>query len=316
MKEIGGYLELEHFHGKMLHGDGIKVDCGRSGLSYLIEAKKISRVLIPSFMCEAVFGLCKRYDVAMDFYEVGYDLKPKGIRLQEGEYLYLVNYYGQLSADEIKGYLEKYKKVIVDNTQAYFDDPVEGVETIYTCRKYFGVPDGGILYTDSKLKREIPRSESFDQMQYLLGRFERTASEFYEQSTFNNDRFDGQPTLRMSKLTENLLCGIDYEFIKNRREENFTYLDNLFRDRNRLTLNLPAGPFCYPLMVTDKALDIRKALAKEKIYIPVLWPNVVKDSTAATMDYDLAMNILPLPCDQRYRLDDMKYMAYKIISLL
>lgn len=29
MREIGGYIEFEHFHGLMLHEDGIKLDCGR-----------------------------------------------------------------------------------------------------------------------------------------------------------------------------------------------------------------------------------------------------------------------------------------------
>lgn len=113
MKEIGGYIELERFHGKMLHDDGIKLDCGRSCLSYLIEAKNIRKIIIPSFMCDAVIDLCERYDVVMDFYEVGYDLKPKEVKLHEGEYLYLSNYYGQLSAEEIKKYRGQYKNVIV-----------------------------------------------------------------------------------------------------------------------------------------------------------------------------------------------------------
>lgn len=316
MKEIGGYIEFEHFHGEMLHGDGIKLDCGRSCLSYLIETKNIRKVLIPAFMCDAVFDICKRYDVAMSLYEVGYDLKPKKVQLKRGEYLYLANYYGQLSSKEIKQYHDQYKNVIVDNTQAYFEEPVEGADTIYTCRKYFGVPDGGILFTDTKVKRNIPQSESFNQMQYLLGRFERTASEFYEQSAINNDRFEGQPTLRMSKLTENLLHGIDYGFVKNRREENYSYLHKRLKNRNRLKLIQPAGPFAYPFMVNGKAAEIRKELAKEKIYIPVLWPNVVKDSEVGSIEYDLAMNILPLPCDQRYNLDDMEYMSDRIVSLL
>ena len=32
MKEIGGYIEFEKYEGKMLHEDGILLNCGRSCL--------------------------------------------------------------------------------------------------------------------------------------------------------------------------------------------------------------------------------------------------------------------------------------------
>ena len=314
MKEIGGYIEFEHFNGEMLHEDGIKLDCGRSCLAYLIEARQIERILMPSFMCDAVFNLCDRYNVSIRFYNVGYDLKPHDIHPSKDEYLYLSNYYGQLTETDIKQYKSLFEKVIVDNTQAYFSKPIEGVDTLYTCRKYFGVADGGILFTDASISKEIGQSESFDKMTYLLGRFERSASEYYEQSSLNNDRFENQPLLRMSMLTENLLHGIDYKFICQRREDNYNYLHNVFKGINRLSLIKPDGPFSYPLMIKEGAMEIRKRLAKEKIYIPVLWPNVLQGLNE--IDYDLAMNILPLPCDQRYSLNEMKYLADRVNSLL
>ena len=316
MKEIGGYIEFEYFHGNMLHGDGLKLDCGRSCLAYLFETKKISKLALPSFMCDAVFELCDRYEVHMDFYEVGYNLKPKALQIDEDEYLYLVNYYGQLSSKDIRHYREMYPNVIVDNTQAYFAEPVDDVDTLYTCRKYFGVPDGGILFTGAKRESDLPRSESFDKMTYLMGRFERTASEFYSQSALNNDRFIGQPVQRMSKLTENLLRGLDYDRIRRTREKNFGYLDEAFASINRLEITAPAGPFAYPLLIDHNAAEIRKKLASEKIYIPVLWPNVLEDREENSIDHDLALNILPLPCDQRYGLEEMEYLKKKIASML
>lgn len=315
LKEIGGYFEFEHYHGKMLHDDGIKLDCGRSCLAYLIQARNIKRIAMPSFMCDAVFDLCKQYNVELHFYDVNYDFKPKNLMLAEGEYLYLANYYGQLSTVDIEGYREQFKRVIVDNTQAYFEEPISNIDTLYTCRKFFGVPDGGILYTTCVLNEEIDQSESYSHMNYLLGRFERSASEFYEESARNNNRFEGQPLLRMSKLTENLLRGIDYELVKSRRDENYAYLHSVLAGKNRLQLKQISGPFAYPLLL-DEEHNLRKELAKEKIYIPVLWPNVVNDTAPKKTDYDLAMNILPLPCDQRYTIEDMKRMSDTIISLI
>ena len=315
MREIGGYIEFERYRGEMLHGEGIKLDCGRSCLIYLISAKKIRKLLLPYFMCDSVIETCQRYKAACRFYNVGPDLRPGPVELEEDEYLYLTNYYGQLSQEEIKAYCAKYGRVIVDNAQAYFAPPLPGVDTIYTCRKFFGVPDGAVLFTDAAAVAEPKPSESYDQMTYLLGRFERTASEFYEMSVRNNKRFRNQPARKMSKLTENLLHSFDYAYIQKQREDNFRYLGERFAGINRLKLTLPPGPYAYPLMLKD-ASNIRKELIREKIYIPVLWPNVLSECDAGTVEYDLAMNILPLPCDQRYDQVQMEYIAEKVLALL
>ena len=315
MREIGGYIEFEYFHGNMLHENGIKLDCGRSCLGYLIRARHISRIAMPSFMCDAVLDLCKDQGVQMDLYEVGYDLLPLDPAVHEDGYLYLCNYYGQLSEETVKRYREKYPRIIVDNSQAYFSEPVADTDTLYTCRKFFGVPDGGILYTTAVLNEKIEQSESHIHMGYLMGRLERTASEFYVESADNNDRFEGQPVRRMSKLTENILHGIDYTYIKERREENYNFLHECFGSMNRLNIVTPSGPYAYPLLVKDTD-GVRKKLAQEGIYIPVLWPNVTKEQDKNSIGYDLAMNILPLPCDQRYDKEDMKYLCEKIKSSL
>ena len=58
----------------------------------------------------------------------------------------------------------------------------------------------------------------------------------------------------------------------------------------------------------ENGIEIRKVLAQKKIYIPILWPDVLTDSpeAEASIEHDYAKNILPLPCDQRYSIDDMK----------
>lgn len=308
MEEIGGYIEFEYFHGKMLHENGIKLDCGRDCLHYLLKARKIKRLSMPTFMCDAVFDLCNALGVKLDCYEVGYDFKPKELSVREDSFLYLCNFYGQLKESEIAEFRERYRNIIVDNSQAYFSDPLPGVDTLYTCRKFFGVPDGGILYTSSVLDEDFEQAESFEHIVYLMGRFERNGTEFYQQNLYNNDRFDGQPIRKMSRLTENILHGLDYDYIQKKREENFRHLHHYFKDDNKLDLIIPPGPYAYPLLVND-AKPIRKKLVQETIYIPVLWPNVTETQDAESTAYDLAQNILPLPCDQRYGEKEMDRMC-------
>lgn len=313
--EIGGYIELERFRSPMLYEDGIKLNSGRNCLACLIETKGIKQIWMPSFLCASVFDLCGAYGVAVRRYAVDYNFMPVDLDAAPNDYLYLVNYYGQITEEKLRALKLRYRHLIVDNSQAYFSAPVNGVDTLYTCRKFFGVADGAVLFTDKPPAGRIERAESMRYMTHILGRFERTASEFYALSVENNKRLAGQPIQRMSRITENLLHGIDYEAVARRREDNYLFLHHTFGAINKLDLQTPKGPFAYPLMI-DEGARVRKALQARKIYVPMLWPNVVSDSETTRTDRDLAENILPLPCDQRYGRDEMAYMAHHIQSLL
>lgn len=314
MVEIGGYIELDTYRLPMLHENAIKLNCGRNALAYLIESKNIKKLYIPKFNCDCITDLCKRMSIDFDTYLIDKELRPIFDKeLNADEYLYLINYYGQISNTEIEVYKGKYKNIIVDNAQAYFQMPVEGIDTLYTCRKFFGVSDGAILYTDRKLNRDLDTDVSFNRMRFVLGRFERSASEFYLESSENNDLFDNESVKYMSKLTENLLHGIDYEYVGKTRTTNFEYLDKIFKDKNQLQLRTPNGAFMYPLLVSNGA-EIRKELQQKKIYIPVLWPNVLNECSEESIEYNFAKNILPLPCDQRYSEEEMEYMSKLILE--
>lgn len=301
MREIGGYIELDTYTGSMLHTDGIKLNCGRNALAYLIEAKGIKKIMMPKFMCDSCDKVLGEYGVTVEYYSIGLDFKP--IVQERNSWLYVVNYYGQLSNEYLASLGEK---VIVDNAQAYFQEPIPGMDTLYTCRKFFGVADGAILYTDKHIALE-QQDESFQRMGFLLGRYERSASEFYPEYAANNDFFKHEPIKRMSRLTENLLHGIDYEMVRKRRTENFTCLHNKLCGRNRLRLTVPEGAFMYPLYIENGA-EVRKMLQIMRIYIPTLWPSVFSICGETELEYDLARNILPLPVDQRYGTGDMNYL--------
>lgn len=310
MKEIGGYIELDTYTGFMLHDDGIKLNCGRKALEYLIKTNEIKNILMPKFMCDSCEKVLRENSVTVRYYSIGLDFKPIEIIQSEEEWLYIVNYYGQLSNNYIKTFGEK---IILDNTQAYFQSPIAGVKTIYSCRKYFGVPDGAILYT-KEVPKDLPRDESFERMRFLLGRFERSAEEFYAEYVENNALFDYEPIKRMSKLTENLLHGIDYEKVRNARTENFKYLNDNLSSVNRLKLNVPDGAFMYPLYL-ENGTEVRKRLQMQKVYIPTLWPSVFEVCKESDLEYDMAKNILPLPVDQRYSIEEMEYIIQKVKNI-
>lgn len=148
-------------------------------------------------------------------------------------------------------------------------------------------------------------------MTHLLGRFEETASEYYKYFQKNDGIFEELELKQMSELTHNILGAIDYKKIKNIREKNYKILEERLKDFNKIKLQRQEVPFCYPLYL-ENAVEIKQKLARQKIYIPSLWPNVLEEVSQEDIEYKYAKNILPIPCDQRYNEEDMK----RIIELI
>src|SRR5699024_9737582 len=159
--------------------------------------------------------------------------------LGHDEYIYVVNYFGQISDGNIKEIKSKYQNIIVDNTQAFFQKPVEGIDTLYSCRKFFGVPDGAYLYTNSVLQTNLETDQSQERMKHILGRYEESANLYYNEFKKNDELLKNTPLKVMSKITHNILCAIDYKNIKKRRLENYLYLDKELSGINKLALKTP-----------------------------------------------------------------------------
>lgn len=311
-REIGGYIELENNYGREYHEKARAFNSARNCFAYLIDARKIRRIYLPYFLCDSIKEVCVRAEIEIEYYHIDKGLRPIFNKsLKRDEWLYFVNYYGQFSNEELKKYVIKFKNVIIDNVQSFFQMAIKGVDTIYTCRKYFGVPDGAYLYSEVADREEIPVDFSFNRIMHLAGRFEKTGTDFYKDYLEAEDAFVGRPILGMSKLSHNLLCGIDYERIIKARENNFSYLKEKLKEINGLSVNVPKGPFMYPLYV-EQGDSIRKKLRENKIYVPILWPDVLTKCGENETEYRFAKNVLPLPVDQRYNREDMEYVVSQI----
>lgn len=303
MKEIGGYPELDRYSLPMLHEGALALNSGRACLMYLIKQRGIKEIALPRYICDTVIDACELSGASIVYYSLNEELRPVVPELPPDCWFYAVNYYGSLSEGYISGLSERCPRMILDNAQAYYVPAIEGMDTLYSCRKFFGVADGGFLYTDAP-RCELERDESFARMRFVLGRFERGASEFYGEAAENNGRLTADGLRSMSALTLNLLQAIDYEAFKNRRERNYARLERELGDVNELKLSSSAGPYAYPLMLSEGD-RIRKALISRKIYVPLLWPNIIRTMPEDSPEYRLADNILPLPVDQRYCEEDM-----------
>ena len=315
MKEIGGYFGLEAFAGSTYYPDAVAVNNARNALLYILKLRNVKKLYIPSFLCDTVAELCKRERYSYEEYRIDKNFLPVfNKRLEEDAWIYVVNYYGQITNEQISEMQKHWGRVIVDNVQAFFQKPLPGVDTVYSCRKFFGVPDGGYAVVDKLLPEPLLLDISKDRMKHVLGRFEGCGSDYYMDFQNNDESFYELPLRKMSKLTENILRGIDYESVRNRRNANYAHLESVLGQYNLLKLTAPDGPYCYPFYC-ENGMEIKKRLAKEKIYVPTLWPNVL-ESEAGGLEKDYAANILPLPVDQRYTGEDMDRIVACLLPLL
>lgn len=313
MIEIGGYFGFEQFLGREYYSDLIALNSARNALLYLLRARGIRKLYIPYYLCDSVSMICDRYGYSYEYYSIMSDFLPQlESRPTKDEYVYIVNFYGQIADDQIKIYQKKYGNIIVDNVHAFFQKPLQNIDTIYSCRKFFGVSDGSYLSTTVNYPDEIPIDSSKDRMEHILGRYEIKASDYYASFQKNERIIDEMALAKMSPITHNILSGIDYEFVRIKRNENYEALNAFLGQKNRLRLTRPEGPYAYPYYVLN-GTQLKKSLAKKRIYVPTLWPNVMHADTFFEKEY--AQNILPLPCDQRYGVDDMERIIEEITRL-
>lgn len=311
MREIGGYLELDELVHREYYPDLVALNSARNALAYVCIARDIKKLYLPHFLCQSISSVCDRQQVSYEYYHMNEDFTPAfDKKAGSGEAVYVVNYYGQLTEGQISSFRRAFGNIVLDNVQAFFSSPQEGIDTIYSCRKFFGVPDGAYLATDAR-GLDFPLDVSKDRMTHLLGRYEgASAADYYAEFKRNNESVGALPTRYMSRLTRNLLGAIDYQEAKTRRERNWAVLAEALSSRNELKPTMPEGPYAYPFKV-EGGLEVKKALATRKVFVPTLWPNVL-DLEGCELERSYAADILPLPVDQRYDVDDMKRLVDEV----
>jgi hypothetical protein len=312
---IGGYFGLELSKRSMYHKNAIGVNSGRNAFEYILRARKYRHVYIPFYTCDVLLEPLKKLNIAYDFYAVNDRLEPvslDGINFSSG-FLY-TNYFGLKSTfiKELAGILPN---LIIDAAQAFFHEPIGGVDTFYSPRKFFGVPDGGYVISDQKVADEFAVDISINRFTHLLARIDKSAEEGFADFKADELTLCNQPIKQMSKVTHSLLNNIDYQGALKKRNENFSHLHSFLKAVNGLKwlgdVSLD-GPMIYPFYTTN--LTLRKKLIDHKIYVASYWPNVREWVSKTSLEYQMYEYLIPLPIDQRYGQQDMKFIIEKILE--
>ncbi len=255
---------------------------------------------MPYYTCDVMFQPLDKLQIDYSFYHINEQFEICELPvLNGGEAILYTNYFA-LKQSYVRSLAEVYgSRLIVDNAQAFYAHRIDGLDTFYSARKFFGVPDGAYLYTDCYLDEELEKDVSIERMSHLLKRIEFGAEVGYEDFKRSDITLNNQSIKQMSQLTDTLLASIDYDVIAKRRRSNFIALDCELEGLNKMNLRLDRDsiPMAYPYYAGDTTL--KQAFIDKKVFIPTYWPNVATISSADCIEKSFALSLLPLPIDQR-----------------
>ncbi|WP_322031648.1 hypothetical protein [Paraburkholderia sp. J76] len=322
---IGGYFELELPAGSgAWHRNALCYQSARAAFLALLQAGRPRTVWMPWFQCEVMFEPFAQTGIRVRRYALDDTLN---VRVDDGpepgadDWLLYTNYFG-ICGRHVDDVLARFgpSRVVIDNSQAFFNAPTDGLATLYSPRKFFGLPDGGYLVTRHAIGEPAGiDSGSASRCEHLLGRLGGEPEPTYASFVRADASLSNLPPLRMSALTQRMLSSIDYDAASARRAENFSWLHEQLGSYNRLDISIGPGeaPLCYPLIpergdAVGTATALREFLRQQRVYVPTYWPGVEDNENAPAFERSLPRSLLALPCDQRLTREQRERVAHLV----
>ncbi len=306
MNEVGGYFGLELKKGKEYHLNSIRLNSGRNALQYILIANNYTKVYLPYYTCDVLLQPIKNLNLKYEFYSINesFEAHFDFEKIKNTEAFLYTNYFG-LKDQYIIKIKEKCTNLIIDNAQAFFALPHNGVDTFYSPRKFFGLPDGAYLYSNKLIEKEFPQDISYNRFEQILRRSDLGAENGYSYFTQNENSLNHLPIKKMSNLTKAILQSIDYSDVASIRRKNFQYLHDSLNKINQIKFDLinDQVPMVYPFLTDD--LSLRKKLIANKVYIAQYWPSVLGLVNNSSIEYQYTERLIHLPIDQRLGINEL-----------
>lgn len=310
-------MELEVRRGGGYHSDVLALNTATNCLKLIVRDFQPKVVYLPAYLCNVVLKAFEFGEAEIKHYSINARFEPEFpelFSLGERDLLLYVNYFG-VNAENVKHLADLYKaNLVVDNVHDFFCSPLGNLATIYSLRKFFGVPDGALLKYTFGREYVLKKDVSIDRLGHLVKRIDQGPEAGYSDFVANERRLAGSQPMWMSDLTSKIMNGIDYSFVISKRNQNYRVLHQSLESRNKLrTLpNEPCAPLCYPFLV-ERGRRLREYLTANKVYTAKYWPNVVSAEKLSQFERFLCEDLVCLPVDQRYDVEDMR-LILKLIA--
>lgn len=323
--EIGGYFGLDLPDYGDLYPDALKFQSGRSAIRAVLECNGISQVMMPSYICDSIIKSAVDAGVDIELYDLDESLYPKDLpsELPDDCAFIYVNYFGLCHQNILRLFKAlPSDRLIIDNCHALFDKHTDALASIYSPRKFVGLPDGGLLMASSMLRITPPAEEdtgSFDRMKYLLTRMAYSAREGYEGFDKARNSLRDLPPMRMSRLTQRLMKSVRWDQVIRRRRENYLVMAGMMDGINNISWLLGKNdvPLCYPLTLKDCEISkVKTELAALNVFTATYWPDVLPRVKENTIEAALVHETLFLPIDQRMEIAQVETVGKLVLKLI
>lgn len=306
-------------------------DSGRSAIKFLIKEIPKGEVLLPEYICESVIQAFSGFDIK--YYGLGEDLiidlddlysKVNG----NTKIVFIMNYFGALQPEEILEQILFIKSennfiIIEDTTHSMFSKyETFGDYCVCSLRKWFAIPDGGVLYSKNPLElsgvEDLKRNTDIEKVYgmilktlYLDKKIE-TNLLYRKILTDAEKKIDENEQIKkISYFSEYFLNFYDTLQITTKRKENYKHLLNEITNIGlKPVVKVVAEwcPFVLPIEL-DERDNLRKYLLENRVYCAIHWP--LKDTPLYGNERSrkLSERILSLPIDQRYGSNEIAYLV-------
>ncbi|MGO3184214.1 MAG: hypothetical protein ACTIJ9_15415 [Aequorivita sp.] len=311
---IGGYfsLELNKNYNTFYSKENLILNSGRNALLLILKNLKINKLYIPYFSCEAILTPIIQLNLQYEFYSIDENLEPilNLSKINGNCFLLYTNYFGLKNK-----YIDRISNsnIIIDNAQAFFHKPKFDLFSFNSIRKYFGVPDGAYVFGPYFKPENLNQNRILESSLHLIQRIDESAENGYQAYKKSENILANKTLSKISEFSFQLLHTINYEFVIERRKNNFNFLHEKLKDSNLLSFSeiKECVPLTYPYMSSNE--NLYKTLIDDKIYCAKYWPNVLTWANENSWEYKLSKETIHLPIDQRYSENDMEYLLNKIL---
>jgi len=296
---------------------------GRIAIKKILKKinKNNEKCLIPNYLCDSIYNCFDNFDYYKinNNFDIDTEYLTSIITNNNYKLIFIINYFGYIDKNiEFISKLCKKNNILVieDFTHNIYSEKFYGDISICSYRKSLPTPFGAIVIDTNNIlninkKKSINFIYIFLIILKLIGMFLKN---------YFNIKWIWRPILLFCEENIDKINYSDFDYLNNLfykyyydqddkyiRIKNFKYLQNKLKIK---TLDKFANTyFCFPILFNNKEErdKIKNILIKNKIYCPIYWPlNFDKDKEC---NHYITNHILCIPIDQRYNIENMKYIA-------
>lgn len=331
--EIGSeFSSIEYSQGEGIYlPDNVLDECltfsGRTAIETVImNEKKIKRIIVPSYCCEAMLVPFIKEHIELVFFNVFFD---SGLKIElnitdDIDAILWCNYFGfECDMPDLSEFVQRGGIIIEDITHSLYSSKQYNKQSHYliaSIRKWGPLLSGGYCASRKNKLFYKPNNKPSSDYLFMKDKAMKLKSEFLKGYKVNKSDFlelfancnkwlvENYSSLTIDDYSKNILTSIDAKKEYTIRKTNAKFLYTRLIEIDDIQFMFPEKnmdcPLFVPIVIKNGKRDlIRKKLLDNRIYCPIHWPkpNVNCESNI----YDLELSLV---CDQRYNDTDMSRM--------